>query len=294
MPTGPTVYEKKDLVRQLRDLGVNPGDHVLVRVDFGKIGRISKPGDVTLVESLLEVVGERGTLLALTHSPTQTFFRRDRSYVYHPATAPCVTGRFAEAVLNWEGAYRSSHPTCSMTGIGAAARNLLRGHDHRATCFGPMKDLIAAGGKMLLIGCTASSPGFSTVHYAYERLGLASQSLLSGWVGCYFRSGGRVRWFSQRDVPGCSMGFHKFYPLYRQQALLSAGPVGRAEAFLIRAGDAYGVEREAVRHNPRVGLCDAPHCFSCRGTRLYNLSDMPRYFFTRGSSKLLKFLRRTA
>ncbi len=290
----PTVYEKSDLVRQLRELGLNNGDTVLVRVDFGKIGRIKKPGDATLVESLREAVGERGTLLALTHSPTQMSFRRDQSYVYDPATAPCVTGRFAETVLHWEGAYRSRHPTCSITGLGSAARDLLHNHDHRSSCFGPMKELIAAGGKMLLIGCTESSPGFSTVHYVYEELGLATRSLLSGWVGCYFRDGGTVRWFKQRDVPGCSLGFHKFYPLYRGQSLLRAGPVGRAEAFLISAADAFRVEREAVLRDPKISLCDSPTCFSCRGTKLFNLSDMPGYFLRCGPNKLWRLLRRSA
>jgi aminoglycoside N3'-acetyltransferase len=247
-----------------------------------------------LIESLLEVVGARGAVLALTHSPVQTLLRRNRSYVYHPATAPCPLGRFPNAVLQWQGAYRSFHPTCSLAGVGAHVRDLLRGHDHRSTCFAPMEDLIRAGGKMLVIGCTLSCPGCSTVHYVYEQLGLATKSLLSGWFGCYFRNGDRVQWFRQRDVPGCSMGFHKFYALYQQHALWRTGQVGTADAFLINAADAYRVEREAVVQNPKIGLCDSPHCFSCRGTRLYNLSDIPRYYLTCAPTKLLKLLRRAA
>jgi aminoglycoside 3-N-acetyltransferase len=294
MPGEPSskLYEKCDLVRQLHDLGLAVGDTVLVRVDFGKLGRLRKPGDQTLMESILEVVGRGGTLLALTHSPTQMLFRRDSSYVYHPATAPCLTGRFAEAVLHWEGACRSLHPTCSMTGLGPGAWDILRHHDHRSTCFGPMKSLMASGGKMLLIGCTASSPGFSTVHYVYEELGLATKSLLRGMLGCYYFNRDRVRWFRQRDVPGCSMGFHRFYSLYRKHAFLSAGLVGRAESFLIKASDAFQVERAAVLEDARISLCDDPHCFSCRGTKLFNLSDMPRYYWTHAPRKLLKRLRR--
>jgi aminoglycoside N3'-acetyltransferase len=289
-----TVYEQKDLVRHLRDLGLNQGDPVLVRADLGKIGRVRRPGDRTVVQSLREVVGERGSVLALTHSPAQLLFRRDAAYVYHPATAPCVTGRFAEAVLTWPGAYRSRHPTCSMAGVGADAASLLAAHDHRATCFGPMKDLIAADGKMLVIGCTDASPGFSTAHYAYQAHGLATRSLLSGLLGCYFRQGGRVRWFNQRDVPGCSMGFHKLYPLYRRAGVLRTGTVGNAEAFLIRATDAYRVEHEAVRQAPEQFLCDAPHCFSCRGTKLFNIADMPAYFLRYAPRKVYELFRRAA
>jgi aminoglycoside N3'-acetyltransferase len=289
-----SVYEQKDLVGHLRELGLEPGDAVLVRADLGKIGRVRRPGDQTLVQSLREAVGARGTVLALTHSPAQLLFRRDAAYVFDPATAPCVTGRFAEAVLAWPGAHRSRHPTCSMTGIGPAAADLLAAHDHRATCFGPMKDLIGAGGKMLVIGCTDSSPGFSTAHHAYEVHGLATRSLLSGLVGCYFRHGGRVRWFNQRDVPGCSLGFHKFYPLYRQAGVLRAGRVGSALAFLIGAAEAYRVEYEVVLRAPAQFLCDAPACFSCRGSKWFNAADMPAYFLRQAPRKVFTLLRRAA
>src|SRR5262249_36802385 len=201
------------------------------RVDFGKIGRIQRPADRVLVESLLEAIGRRGTILAVTHSPTSWSFRRNADHVFEPQTAPCVAGRLAEAILQSDSVYRSGHPTCSMAGIGARARELLADHDHQAACFAPVKRLIEAGGKMLLIGCTISSPGFSTVHHVYEDLGLATRSLLSGWVGCYFRNGGRVEWFAQRDIPGCSMGFPKFYPLYEQQSVLRIGPIATSQAY---------------------------------------------------------------
>ena len=82
-------------MRQLGDLGLCHGDAVLARVDFGKMGRVQRPADRTLIESLLAVVGDRGTVMAVTHSPVQWVFRRTRSYVFDPATAPTVTGRFA-------------------------------------------------------------------------------------------------------------------------------------------------------------------------------------------------------
>jgi aminoglycoside 3-N-acetyltransferase len=291
-PARRLAYDKADLVRQLRALGLREQDAVLVRVDFGKMGRLKKPGDRVLVESLLEVIGPRGTLLALTHSPAQWIFQRDRSYVYEPATAPCLTGRFADTCMRWDGAYRSRHPTASMTALGADARAFLSGHDHRAACFAPIQRLIQAGGKMLNIGCTVSSPGFSTVHLVYEQLGLATRSLLSGLIGSYFQNGAAISWFRQRDIPGCSLGFHKFDPLYRRKSVLREGPVGDADAYLIKAADAFQVEREAVAHCPTISLCDSPSCFSCRGTRLFNPGDMARFFLLRAPGKLLGRLAR--
>jgi aminoglycoside N3'-acetyltransferase len=285
-----TVFDRAALSGQLHALGLRAGDTALVRVDFGKLGRLARPGDHTLVQSLLDVLGDSGTLLALTHSPTQWRFSRSRDYVFHPRTAPCITGRFASTVLHWPGAFRSSHPTCSMTAVGPRARDLLAGHDHRSACCAPVRQLIEADAWLVSLGCTQSSPGFSTVHFAYEELGMAGRSLLSGLLGCYHETAEGTRWFSQRDVSGCSMGFHKFYPLYRRAGALRVGVVGAGEAFAIRAGDAYAVDLAAVRADPRFSLCDDPRCLSCRGTRLFNLRDMPRYWLLHGARRALRRL----
>jgi aminoglycoside N3'-acetyltransferase len=294
MSSDSTPCDQAQLSEQLRRLGLRVGDTALVRVDFGKLGLLARPGDHTLIRSLLDVLGPGGTLVALTHSPTQWIFRRDRRYVFHPRTAPCITGRFAKAVLKWPGAWRSSHPTCSMTAVGPGARDLLADHDHRSTCFGPIRKLVEANAWMLLLGCVQSSPGFSTVHLVYEDVGLAHRSLIRGLLGCYRHTPAGTQWFSQRDVPGCSMGFYKFYPLYQEQGVLRAGPIGRGEALAIRAAEAYTVERQAVRDDPRVSLCDNAECLSCRGTRLFNLRDMPRYWMVQGPRRLWNRVQRRA
>jgi aminoglycoside 3-N-acetyltransferase len=282
------VHDQADLVRHLRALGLKDGDTVVARVGLRAMGPLRKPGDRTLVASMLEAIGGRGTLLVYTHSPMQWYFRRDKSYVYDPRTAPSLTGRFAQAVLEWEGAYRSSHPTTSMTALGCNAREILGGHDHHATSFSPFRRMIELGAKQLLIGCTVSSPGFGSVHYVYEQLGLANHSLLSGLRGCYFRKNGAVTWFRQRDIPGCSRGYHKFYPLYRAKSLLMAGKVGDADSYLIRTPDAVQVETEAVAKSPIFSLCENPECFECRATKWFNLRDMAPFFFVRAPKKLLK------
>jgi aminoglycoside N3'-acetyltransferase len=288
------VFGPAELCEQLHDLGLREGDTALVRVDFGKMGRLARPGDHTLVRALLDVLGASGTLLALTHSPTQWLFSRRRDYVFDRQTAPCTSGRFATTVLHWPGAVRSSHPTCSMTAIGPRAGELLADHDHRSTCCAPIRQLIETNAWMVLLGCTESSPGFTTVHFVYEEIGLASKSLLSGLLGCYYQSDEGVRWFRQRDIPGCSLGFHHFYPLYQQHGILRVGPIGSGEAYAIRAADAHAVDLAAVRADPRFSLCDNPDCMSCRGTRLYNLRDMPRYWLGCAPGKAWKRLRRAA
>jgi aminoglycoside N3'-acetyltransferase len=230
-----------------------------------------------LIEALLEVVGENGTILGLSHTeparrPVATTFTRD---------TPPVTGGFVAAMLEWKGAYRSSHPTNSMVAIGRDAESLLVDHDETSTCFAPMRGLIDRDATMLLIGCIQSSPGFSTVHLVYEDLGLATKSLMSGLEGAYYEKNGERRWFSKRDVPGCSMGFGRLYPLYRERDAMSSANVGDAPSLLIGCRDAYEIERAAIGRDPRIALCDNPDCLSCRGTKFFNLSDMVPFYSKR-------------
>jgi aminoglycoside 3-N-acetyltransferase len=292
MATEQKVYEKADLVRQLRSMGIEDGDTLVARVGLRSMGPLRKPGDRTLLESFQEALGSRGTLLVYTHSPVQWIFRRDRTYVFDPATAPSITGRFAQLVLETEGAYRSAHPTASMTALGRHARDILHDHDHEATSFAPFKHLIDLGAKQILIGCAYTDPGYGTPHYVYEQLGLADHSLLSGLRGCYIRKGSEVVWFKQRDVPGCSRGFHRFYPLYDEKSALISGKVGDAESFLTRTGDAYQVELEAVKKSLTISLCEHADCYECRATKLFNLREMIPYLLLCAPRKVFKRIAR--
>jgi aminoglycoside 3-N-acetyltransferase len=127
----------------------------------------------------------------------------------------------------------------------------------------------------------------------YEDLGLATKSLVGGVDGAYYERDGERRWFSKRDVPGCSMGFGHLYPLYRECGVMSSGHVGDAASLLVACRDAYEIERAAIEDDPKISLCDDPDCISCRGTKLFNLSDMFP-FYVRRPRMLLGLLRAQA
>jgi aminoglycoside N3'-acetyltransferase len=251
------------------------------------LGPVDGSHGEVLVAALLEAVGPGGTVVGLAHTPVAG--RSDRSNVFH-SDSPCITGGFAATMLKWPGAFRSAHPTNSMVAIGRQAESLLHSHDETSTCFAPICTLIEMNGKMVLIGCVEASPGFSTVHYAYEELGLADKSLLRGLRGAYYERDGQLRWFAKNDVPGCSKGFGAFYPLYRAHGALRTGKVGDADSILIKAADAYNIESPAIRADPRLSLCNRPDCFSCRGTKLFNVRDMWA-FYLRHPSRARIFVR---
>jgi aminoglycoside N3'-acetyltransferase len=140
-----------------------------------------------------------------------------------------------------------------------------------------MNKLLELDSKMILIACVETSPGFSTVHLAQERLGLAVRTPLSGLAGAwYIDPVGDRKWFSRKDVPGCSQGFGKLYSNYLMAGMLNVGRVGNANSVWIRCRDAIELESSILQRNPRAVLCDDHGCISC-ASRFFNKRAWPTF-----------------
>jgi len=271
----------RELRVELSRLGIAEGDSVLVRVALKAIGHVDDKPATALMRAVLDVVGSSGTVVGLAFNPCVLFPWRHKKIVVTPDT-PTISGGWAQAMVEWPGAVRSAHPTNSFVAVGARAAEFVDGHTEAATCFAPMEIFLRGSGKMILVGCVKSSPGFSTVHLAQERLGLATRSLLRGLRGVYYERSGRVRLFLRRDNPDCSAGFYKFYSHYVAEEKLRAGYVGDAYSVGIDCRDAYQIEYRLLERDPRFALCDNLRCLFCRGTRLYNKADMPGFYLRYG------------
>jgi aminoglycoside 3-N-acetyltransferase len=270
------AHSRSKLADDLTALGVRSGDVLLMRAAARAIGQTDGKAAETLIDAALDALGPSGTLVGLSFSKNVFRFRRSPAQIF-TRSAPVTSGGFAAAMVARPNAVRSLHPTSSFVAIGAQAAELLEGHGPSTESFFPMERMISLDGKMVLIGCVASSPGFSTVHRVQENLGLSTRTFLSGLFGAYYEQDGERRWFSRRDVSGCSMGFGKFYSHYVAAEKLRVGTVGDAYSAFIKCRDAYAVEYPLLKANPRFALCDRPDCISCRGTRYYNLRDVPGF-----------------
>jgi aminoglycoside N3'-acetyltransferase len=271
-------HTRADLAADFRAIGVAEGDIVRVTAALRVVGPVAGPRAPLVVGALLDAVGCGGTILGLSHTAVGP--RGGDAPLFRP-DSPCITGGLVASMLEWPGAVRSRHPTNSMVAIGPRAEEILAGHDEHSTCFGPMRRLVELDGKQLLIGLIVDGPGWSTVHLAQEELGLAWRTILGGCEGSYYEHERERRWFSKRDVPGCSMGFGNLYPLYDAAGVMRRGLIGDADSLLIACRDSYPIELDALRKNPRLPLCDDPACLSCRGTRYYNLRDWPKFYARR-------------
>ena len=160
----------KDLTRGeiadgFRRLGLQEGDTVLVHTAMRTMGRIEDGAD-TVVDALLEVLGERGTLVV----PTFTFVHEgEEDPIVDPASDPSEMGAITEAARRRSKALRSTAYRHSFAAIGRRAEVITQvdpsnsAFDPRS-CFGVMLSL---GTQVVMLGLTYAS---STSHHFAEFL----------------------------------------------------------------------------------------------------------------------------
>jgi aminoglycoside N3'-acetyltransferase len=285
------MIDQDQLVKDLYKLGVQVGDTLYVRSGLKEIGNLKRPAKETVLNGFLNAVGPTGNLVAPAFSPLRIF----QPIVNAPPkfNAPTYAGALSRAMLKHAGACRSAHPTHSFVAIGPKAGEIMADHDLSTACFEPMRKIIDLDGKMLLVGCVKSSPGFSTVHLAQYDLGLSQRHYMRFVNPVQSSTGDKsteMRFPPER--PGCSKGFGKFYQDYIEDGNFITGRVGNAWAICVGAHRAYESDLTILQDRPLSVLCDNPACISCRMTRGYNKRAIPGAWTRFGIIRFKKLLKR--
>jgi aminoglycoside N3'-acetyltransferase len=261
-------------------LGVNPGDVVLARAAYRAVGKPADGGGDFLAE-LLDLLGDQGTVACLAF--TRGGFRWQAAQLppYTPAT-PSYAGALPNAMLAHPCAHRSLHPQCSFVAIGRHAQALTAGHGPADGAYEPMRKLIALNAKMLVAGCVATNPGFTTTHLAEVDLGLHRRRIGRWWyISRYLDAQGRVRIFQRRDPGCCSNSYWKFYAEYVRHGVLTTGKVGNAYAICAPASECYAIERAILARDRRFNLCGSPDCLTCNALRWDRIHRWPAWLLRR-------------
>jgi aminoglycoside N3'-acetyltransferase len=261
-------------------LGINPGDVVLARAAYRTVGKPAAGGADFLAE-LLDLLGDQGTVACLAF--TRGGFRWQAAQLppYTPAT-PSYAGALPNAMLAHPGAHRSLHPQCSFVAIGRHAQALTAGHGPADGAYEPMRKLIALNAKMLVAGCVATNPGFTTTHLAEVDLGLHRRRIGRWWyISRYLDAQGRVRIFQRRDPGCCSNSYWKFYAEYVRHGVLTTGKVGNAYAICAPACECYAIERAILARDRRFNLCGSPDCLTCNALRWDRIHRWPAWLLRR-------------
>jgi aminoglycoside 3-N-acetyltransferase len=151
------LLTKEDLIDQIKNIGVDKGDHLLVHCSLSKIGYING-GALTLIEALLDAVGPEGTLLM----PAFPAKGRNKDYLLEKAVfevnnTPSQMGVTSETFRKMPVVKRSFHPTDSVCALGKEADYFTNTHFGNITPyneFSPFRKLCNKHGKILMIGTT--------------------------------------------------------------------------------------------------------------------------------------------
>lgn len=270
------MYSIEKLKSDLENLGITKGDTVLVRADLGAIGKLETKKREDYINFMLEAVGEEGTIVGLSF--TNGFFIKKNKNIIFDGTNKSYTGAFANTMLKHPKAIRSSHPTNSYVAIGKNAKYIFENHDENSGAYEPIRKIVELGGKMILVGCVESSPGFTTTHLAEVDLGLHKRIIFPTLNRAYYKKNDEIKLFKRKDVGSCSSTFYKFYGHYVKNELLQQGYIGNAYSILIDAKKAFELDFKILKNNPKITLCDSSSCMLCRARRWDNLKDMPMFF----------------
>lgn len=153
----------RDLVR----LGVSRGSVLMVHTRMSALGHVVG-GAQTIVEALLDVLGEDGTLLTLTSWQDMPPYHqdawpdeeravyRDHCPPFDPARARADVqmGRVPEAVRTWPGVVHSRHPVSGFSAVGARSQWLMETQtfDEGYGRGSPLDRLVRADGLVLMLG----------------------------------------------------------------------------------------------------------------------------------------------
>jgi aminoglycoside 3-N-acetyltransferase len=165
----PEPRTRASVSEDLRRLGLKSGMTVLVHSSLKSLGWVSG-GPVAVVQALLDVLGEEGTMVMPAHTGGNTDparwenppvpeswqqLIRDTSPGFDPLITPTSgMGAIAELFRTWPGTLRSDHPVVSFAAKGPRAKAVVRGHelDHSLGESSPLARVYDLGGFVLLLG----------------------------------------------------------------------------------------------------------------------------------------------
>ena len=265
------LISRTELVNDLKKLGVQKGDILNVKCSMRSIGKI-EGGAATLIDALLEAVGEDGTII------TDSFIHVYKANVAEKKPlsddfSESYCGVLANEMLKHRQVVRSKHPVQKFAAIGKLAKELCENHTDESYAYDILRIIALKGGKNLKIGGDVQVPGVGTTHVAIGLLRIRQRRPL---LGVYFMKNGKKTFF-RRDWAGiCEPSLLKFYPFYEKNGnIISRGKVGNADSMLSSMAGTLKTEYDILKKNPSFLDCGDPFCIDCqlnwqygRGTKI--------------------------
>lgn len=246
----PAPVTPASLARDLRSLGVESGMLLNVHSALSRLGWVVG-GAQGVIEALLAVLGEEGTLMMPAHSvqlsdparwrmppAPESWWDTIRAEmpVYHPAKTPTRNmGAIAETFRSYPGVLRSLHPQVSHAAYGPLAHDIVDEHplDGFLGSNSPIGKLYALNGHILLLGV---DHGNNTVlHVAEDRAEYPDKKRHD--EGAPVMVDGERRWQPFRPLQTKDDDFAELGEAFADTGKETRGTVGAGLARFMRARD---------------------------------------------------------
>lgn len=248
------MLTKAEIIAKLEKIGLKTGDKVMVHSSLSSLGWVDG-GAETVIDALLEVIGETGTLLM----PALTSGSKENPY--EGIQTPSYLGQITEAFRRRPEVKRSFHPTHSVLALGKDAEALIADHIKAESACGlgtPYYKLAEVGGSVLLLGVDLDR--CTILHTAED---LADCPFLTERTFYYRDPQGNIQKKELRKFPGPHRDFIGLDQQFRQAGIIKLGLVGGAVTRLIKAQALLLEATKILNENPAAVLCDNPSCRDC-------------------------------
>jgi aminoglycoside N3'-acetyltransferase len=230
------------LIRQLLDLGVEPGGVLLVHTGFSKVKPV-EGGPIGLITALHSALGPAGTLVM----PSMSY---DDDHPFDKAKSHCMEmGIVADTFWRLPGVLRSDN-NHSFAAVGPHAERILAPHpiDIPHGSNSPIGRIYELDGQVLLLG--VGHDANTTIHLCENMAGVRYRRDKYLTI---LKDGKPTR-FEYREIDHCCRNFSLVDGWLDERGSQRRGIVGHAEARLVRSRDIVEVVTERLKESETIFL----------------------------------------
>ncbi len=244
-----------DIANGLKAGGLRSGSQVLVHSSLSSFGHIEGGADA-VIDALLEVVGNTGTILVPTLTGSERLSPKNPP-IFDPVNSACWTGNIPETFRKRPNAIRSLHPTHSAAAIGADASELTQDHWYSVTpCdeYSPYGKLAQrATGFVLLIGVDYESS--TLFHHVEERVGAHYHMQPEFAKAKIIVNGETIERHYMLHLYGPTRNFNVMEDIFIERGIQKMFKIGDSTLRLIKAAEMVNLTVRCLTANPNI-LCE--------------------------------------
>ncbi len=247
--------DPRELIRQLLELGVEPGGVLVVHTAFSRVAPV-EGGPLGLIEAMQTALGTSGTLVMPSMGD-------DDDLPFDARETPCIgMGLVADSFWRMPGVMRSDSPH-AFAARGPRAADITAPHplDVPHGLDSPVGRVYQLDGQVLLLGVGHDAD--TTIHLAENMADVRYRLPVYSTI---VEAGRPIR-YNYSEVDHCCQNFNLMDQWLEVEGRQRRGFVGQAEARLARSRDIVETALAHLRENETVFLHPAGSCAECSAAR---------------------------